>query len=264
MALKRKITKDEHAKLAKDLQSEYRADGDGFVLETEGDDDTSGLKSALAKERESNKEFKRQVKEWEEKMATFEGIDPTQVRELMAKFEGDDEMKLIKAGKLDEVFNKRTEKLRAELQKKLDAKDVAIKVEQERTARYQQRVLDNHLRAAATKAGIHANAVEDALLRGRTLFTLDENDNAIQLDESKHPKIGKDGKTAFGPLEWLEGMKESAPHWFPANSSGSGAGGGKGNGVAGKTMLRADFEALGVTEKHATMKAGTKVVDAVK
>lgn len=250
--LKRKITKAEHEKLAKDLQVHYEADGDDFALKTEGDDPASeGLRSSLAKERDNVKEFKRQLKELSEQAAQWEGLDPAQVKELMAKFENDDEGKLIKAGKIDEVVSKRTERLRAEYDKKLLAKDVAIKAEQDRGAKYQQRVLDNAIRAAATKAGLHANAVEDALLRGRQLFTLTEEGEAVQLDDTKHPKIGKDGKTPYSPIEWLEGMKDTAPHWFPAGSSGSGANGDK--GVHGKrTIKRAEFDKLDPVAKAKT------------
>lgn len=251
MALKRKITKDEHGKLAKDLQAHYEADGDDFILKTEGDEDVGGLKTSLAKERDNVKEFKKQLKEVKDQLAEFEGIDLVTVKELMAKFENDDEGKLIKAGKLDEVITRRTEKLRAEYDKKLKAETEKVEAEKARVARYQQRVLDNAVRQAAAKAGLHAVAVEDALGRARAIFTLDDQDNAIQLDDTKHPKIGKDGKTPFGPGEWLEGMKETAPHWFPVNGSGAGALGDKGGHGGKKVYKRADFEKLPPQEQVA-------------
>lgn len=244
MALKRKVTKAEHEKLAKELQALYKADGEEFVLDAEGDDDTSGLKSALDKERANVKEFKRQLKEATEKMAEFEGIDPVAVKELLARMDGDEDMKLVKAGKIDEVVQKRTEKLRADLNKQIVAEQAKTKAEAERAAKYQQRVLDNAIRAAATKAGLHANAVEDALLRGRQLFTLTEEGEAVQLDEQKHPKVGKDGKTPFSPVEWLESMKETAPHWFPSGNSGGGANNANKNNGGKRIVKRADFDAM--------------------
>lgn len=46
MALKRKITKDQFDKLADNIKFEYAADGDSYVLQTEGDEDIGPLKRA--------------------------------------------------------------------------------------------------------------------------------------------------------------------------------------------------------------------------
>ena len=148
-------------------------------LDVTGIEDTSGLRSALQKERDAVKEAKRLQKEYEQR---FEGIDPDKVKSMMAKFENDDEAKLIAAGKIDEVVSKRTEKLRVELQKQVDAAKGETKAASDRAGKFSQRVLDNHIRAAAIKAGLHAHAVEDALFRARNMFSLDEAGEAVQLD----------------------------------------------------------------------------------
>lgn len=248
MALKRKITKDEHAKLAKELQSQYKADGDDFILETEGDEDNSGLKTALQKERDNVKEYKKQLKELNEK---FGDLDPEAYKELMARFENDDEAKLIKAGKIDEVIAKRTEKLTKEYDKKLAAEAKKTAEAIERSKKHQQRVVDNEVRAAASKMGLHEKAVDDALFRARTMFSLNDEGLVIQLDKDGHPIMGKDGKTLYAPTEWLEGMRESAPHWFPAGNSGSGAEGNNGgNRNTGKRVVkRADYDKMPIHEQ---------------
>ncbi|KVO86847.1 hypothetical protein WL21_06585 [Burkholderia ubonensis] len=110
-----------------------------------------------------------------------------------------------------------------------------------------QRSLDDQLRAAATKAGLHAHAVDDALFRGRHMFTLDENGHAVQLGEDGQPVLGKDGKTPFSPAEWLDSMKETAPHWFPVHASGSGGG----SGVRGAGIHRQDRAHMSPAEKSA-------------
>lgn len=46
MALKRKITKEQFDKLADNIKFEYVADGESYVLQTEGDEDTGPLKRA--------------------------------------------------------------------------------------------------------------------------------------------------------------------------------------------------------------------------
>lgn len=212
-------------------------------------EDTSGLKSALEKERKAARDAEKARKEFE---ARFIGIDPEKVKELMAKFDGDEEGKLIAAGKLDEVLARRTEKQRAQHEKDLKAAADKATAAEARAAKFSQRVLDNHVRAAATKAGVHAGAVEDALFRARTMFTLNEDGNAVQMAADGTVVIGKDGKTPFSPAEWLESMKETAPHWFPANGSGGGAQNGKGGGGG------EDLSALSPTARLTAARAGKK------
>lgn len=204
-----------------------------FHLDVDGIEDTTGLKNALNAERLAAKEAKRIAKEIEERYA---GIDPAKVREMMAKLENDGEAALIAAGKIDEVIARRTEKFKAESQRQIEEAKNAAKAAEARASKFSQRVLDNHIRQAATKAGLHQHAVEDALFRARSMFSLSEDGDAIQLGADGVPVLGKDGKTPFSPAEWLEGMKESAPHWFPASSSGGGAGGGKHTGANGKDL----------------------------
>jgi hypothetical protein len=47
MALKRKLTKAEHAALQPLLQAEYKAEGEDFVLDASGFEDPGELKRAL-------------------------------------------------------------------------------------------------------------------------------------------------------------------------------------------------------------------------
>lgn len=216
--------------------------------------EVTGLKS-------KNAELIGDSKKLKEQLARFEGIDPDVVRTIMKRFADDEEAGLIKAGKFDEVLEKRTSKMREDFQKQLDAaKGDATKARQLAKA-FQGRVLDDAVRAAATKAGLHAHAIEDALFRARSMFSLDENGQAVQLGDDGKPVLGKDGKSAFGPSEWLEGMKEKAPHWFPASASGGGAGG-SGKGADGKkTMTRAAFEALAPEARATAMADKTVITD---
>lgn len=217
-----------------------------FRLDVTGVEDTAGLKSALEKERASAKEAQRARRELETR---FAGIDPEQVKVLMSRFENDEEAKLIAAGKLDEVVRRRTDKFQTELRKQVETANGNVAAAEAKAAKFSQRVLDNHIRAAAAKVGLHSHAIEDALFRGRALFALDESGEAVQLDSDGKPVLGKDGKTPFSPVEWLEGMQESAPHWFPSKSSGGGAGGGASGAGGAKTITRAEFNALPPADK---------------
>jgi hypothetical protein len=221
----------------------------GFDLEVDGLEDTTGLKTALEKEREANKKAKKLSEDAiAAALAPFQGIDPVKTKALLAKFDNEEEATLIAAGKIDEVMTKRMAKRETELQKQVDAANQGKTVAEGVAGKFKTRVLDNHIRAAAGKSGLHPFAVEDALLRARSIFSLNDDGDAIQLGTDGQPVLGKDGKTPFKPEEWLESMKESAPHWFPAGNVGGGAGGGAGGGNA-KTMKRATFDALATSAK---------------
>lgn len=218
-------------------------------------EDTGGLKTALAKERQAVKDAKDAAKvAVQEAMKAFEGIDPVKTRALLAKFDNEEEAALIAAGKVDDVIARRMAKRDAEMQRQLDAAKAETESAKAVAGTFKGRVLDNHIRAAAAKAGLHPFAVDDALLRARALFSLDDKGEAVQLGADGSPVLGKDGKTAFSPAEWLDAMKEVAPHWFPASGSGGGAGGSGGAGAGGKTIRREAFEALSPHERSKVVK----------
>lgn len=264
MALSIAVDAATHAALPEAQRGLYVAgEGGSFKLDVSGLEDVSGLKTALASQREEVRLAKvASKKQLEDALAPFAGIDPVATRAMLAKFESTDEAALIAAGKIDEVITKRMEKHNLAQQKLIDsanvARDGALKV----ADTFKERVLDNHIRAAAAKAGVHAGAIDDALLRARRLFSLNIDGNAVQFDEDGETMVlGKDGKTPFNPDEWLESMKESAPHWFPAGASGAGAGGGAKNATGGKTIKRSAFASLDSVEKASVMKSGIVVVD---
>lgn len=80
MALKKKITKTEYEKLATHFQGEYKADGDNFVLDIDGEEDIGALKRAKDREvqrakdlEDENKKLKAEKDEADRKAA--EGAD---------------------------------------------------------------------------------------------------------------------------------------------------------------------------------------------
>ncbi|MDM3628264.1 hypothetical protein O9403_18930, partial [Proteus mirabilis] len=84
------------------------------------DQQVSGLKA-------KNSELLGKLKEQGDNLKRFEGIDPDTVKGMLKRFENDEEAKLIADGKIDEVLNKRTERLRGDFDKKL--KEASSKAE---------------------------------------------------------------------------------------------------------------------------------------
>lgn len=75
MALKKKLTKEEHAKLSDALKGEYVEDGDGFRLDIDGDEDTGALKRAKDRESQLRRDAEKEAKELREKLEGIEGDD---------------------------------------------------------------------------------------------------------------------------------------------------------------------------------------------
>jgi hypothetical protein len=218
-----------------------------FHLDVTGLEDTKGLKSALESERKTAREAETARKALEKQ---FEGIDPTKFKEIMSRFDNDEELKLISAGKISEVVEKRMERQRADLERQVEAEKANTEAANKRADAHIQRVLDNEIRAVSGE--LHKFAVDDALLLGRQIFKLDDQGNAVQFGSDGRPVMGKDGKTPFSPAEWLEDMKKTKPHWFPASGSGGGAGG-QGAQYGGR-----DLSHLPPTERMTAARAAKK------
>lgn len=195
----------------------YTKGDDGkFKLGVEGVPDVTNLKKALQAERDARTAAERTAKD-------FEGLDAKEIRDMLKQMEGNEEAQLLKAGKIDDVIARRTQKLVQENERKLKEALEKVDAESTRAKRLIAKVLDGAVTAAASKAGLHPQAIDDAMLHARAIFSLDENGNAVQLGDDGKPVLGKDGKTPFTPSEWLESMREAKPHWFPATASGGGA-----------------------------------------
>lgn len=241
MALK--LILDSLDDISDELKNMYVESDGKFKLDVDGIEDTKGLKSALEKERAAAREARDALKK-------FDGIDPTKTREFMAKFENDEEAQLIANGKIDEVFQKRTEKYHTEVERQKKELADKITAAESKANAFRDRVLDDAIRAAASKfPDLHSSAIEDALLKMRKDFTLDENGNAVQLNSDGTIVTGKDGKTPYSPIEEFEASKVTKPHWWKVSNSGSSATG-KPNKVGGK-----DFSHLPPTERLTAARA---------
>ena len=219
-----------------------------------------GVEAAVAGLKKKNEELLGKNKEFQTRMAAFNGLDPEQARKLIDQMDHDEDLKLFSEGKKAVVIDKYTERMRTAHTTELEAERAQTLAEKQRADAYRGAVLDNQIRAVTTD--LHKGAVEDALLQARQLFSLDAKGNAVKLDAEGRPELGKDGKTPFSPAEWMEMQRELKPHWFPASTSGSGSNGAQGSGSGtGKTMKRGDFDALNPIQKANVARSGTRIVD---
>lgn len=218
------------------------------AVETE----TTGLKS-------KNSELLGNLKTVKDALKAFEGLDPVRAKALVDQIDNDDDTKLIAAGKKNEVIEKYTARMRAEHATQLEALGGQVKAQVEIANTYRGAVLDNQIRAVC--GDLHKGAVDDALLHARSIFSLDAKGNAVKMNPEGVPELGKDGKTPYNPVEWMEQQRELKPHWFPAQSSGSGAGGANGTGSGAKTIKRSAYDQLTPVQQGNTVRSGVAIVD---
>lgn len=186
-----------------------------------------------------NSELLGKLKEATDSLKRFDGIDPDAVKNIMQRFADDEEAKLIAEGKIDDVLNKRTERLRADTEKQIKAANDRAEKAEAFAGKFRDRVLGDAIRGAALKVGALPGAADDIILRARGSFTLNDDGEAVAVDGDGNPVLGKDGKTPLSPAEWVESLKETAPHLFQAGE-GTGAGGHKPVGGAG-AMKRSEM-----------------------
>ena len=212
----------------------------------------AAVEAAVGGLKTKNSELLGKLKAAGDQLKSFEGIDPEAVRGILSKFANDEEAALIAKGDIDTVLAKRADRMKAGFEKDLKLAQDAATNASSRTEKFASRVLKGEVVGAASEAGVHKYAMEDAMLAAARDFELDDDGNPI----AREGKYGKDGK----PLtlkEWFAEMKDSRPHWFPATGNGGGAGHGGGNGS--KVMTQADFDALPAKQRAAAMESGVSI-----
>lgn len=235
---------------------QFMADGDGGEGGiSQADVDAAVAKAvsdATTKLTGKNDELKGELGKAKDILKKFEGLDADDVRSTMDLFNQSEEAKLLKEGKFDEVISKRTEKLRgdydgkmADLQKERDAAtEAGSKFEQ----LYKNKIVDDEIRKIALEAKVIPEALEDVLRRGRDVFQL-AADGTIEARD-KDGNLLKSGDHLMDPKLFVEGLKKSAPYYWPG-STGTGAAGGSGGGAGNDVDAQlADAAAKGDTKKY--------------
>lgn len=205
------------------------------MIEAAVNEQVAGLKA-------KNGELIGKEKELKASLAQFEGIDPEAVRTILKRFVDDEEATLIKQGKLDEVLNKRTERMAADWDKKLKAEQARAEKQKARGDKLAERAMAEAIIKASQKAGALPEATEDIVLRAKGAgWTIDDDANVIAMNGDT-VVFGKDGKTPLTPEEWAASLRENAPHLWP-RAQGSGAMGTNGSPKGGPDLSKLPPEA---------------------
>lgn len=150
-----------------------------FALQVEGIEDTSGLKSALQKERVQREAAEKQRKSWDKL-----GKTPDEIQEMLDAQAKADEARALEAGNFDSVKRQMNEKHAAEI--------AAIRASEDALRqKYKSRILD----AEAVSAIAAAKGVPDLLMPIVQRFTkVDDNDNAVVVDAKGDPRVNGKGE----------------------------------------------------------------------
>lgn len=208
MGLKYRIKKLEDAPEA--VRGLYKADGEEFVLDAEG----VVPKERLDEFRDNNIALQKQLEK-------LKDVDPVKYRELMNLQREVEEGQLLKAGKIDEVVNSRVTAMKRSLEEERDGFRARAETSE---AQLSVLLIDSAVRSEALKLGAVPTALDDVVLRARTVYKMKDG-AAVPHNDKGEVVFGRDGKTPMPMTDWVVTLKKTAPHLF-ANSQGGGAGGG--------------------------------------
>lgn len=188
------------------------------------DKDINGLKS-------KNAELLTTLGTATEKLKGIEGVDIDGLLALKETVESDEILKLASEGKHSEAIEKATEKIRVTHSAELDTMTTKIEELQNSNIKNSNLVdkllIDGGSQSAFVKAKGIETAIDDIALRARSVFKVEDGELVARDADGEMIKGEK------GPLtmpEWIESLKETAPHLFPASET-VGVKGGKGTKV---------------------------------
>jgi hypothetical protein len=230
-------------------RSLYKESNGKFVLDVDGYEDPTNLKSALQKEREAAKTAAKQVQQW-----AALGKSPEEIQALVEAQAQAERDKLVKGGEWEKLKAQMTDAHKAELSKK----DEAIAA--------REKALSKHLVDAAAVTALAAAKGSAALLlphiRAAVKVVEEDGEYVVRvIDKTGSPRVN--GKGDFLTIEDLVGeMRQSEEYGRAFDASGTTGGGAQGSGGASgaKTIKQAAFDALKPADRAKRMAEGYQVV----
>lgn len=187
----------------------YEKQEDGkFRLDVEG-----------AVPREKLDEFRNTNIDLLRKLDGFKGVDPTKYQTLLGLEKKLTDKELIEAGKVDEVVQSRIKTMSSEHEATVSTLNGQLSIANKQL---ESLLIDSAVRVKALEAGVLPTAVDDVMLRAKTVFKIVDG-QAVPHSNDK-PMYGKDGVNVMSVDEWVGSLAKSATHLF-GQTQGGGAGG---------------------------------------
>jgi len=207
------ITKDEMLKAISDAVSE----------------NTSKLTSDFDEKR---KTLLAETKAAKEAAKQFDGMDIEQVKKMLSVYENDEEAKLIADGKIEEVIDKRVERIKADHESEKATSvlelETVVKERDNYKTMYEDKLVDIQFRTEAEKAGVLPKAIDDAVRRGADAFKIDTAGN-LEARDANGELVKTEAGVLLSPKLFIEQLKTTHPYYWP-QGQGSGATGATGDG----------------------------------
>jgi len=241
-----KFTVDDLAAVPAEAHNFYEKTDAGYRLKVEGVEDVSGLKSALAKEREAAK-VARQYQAL--------GMTPEEIAQIKAEREKGEEERARKAGEFD--------KLREKIAAQHQAEIASIRAEMEAIAKSEQEArIVNGLTSALSEAGASAEGLKllPGILASRAKMETVDGKRVVRILDADGSAMLVKGKDAtFADL--AASVANEYPSLFKATTkAGSGTQTATaGAGSAAKTVTRSQFDSMSPLERSRLR--GVKIVD---
>jgi len=220
--------------VAESFRGLYEQDGDWFYLKEYEPEDTTGLRNALAAEKEERRKAK-------EALDKFKDVDPEKYQQLLKTTEDAERKRLESKGAWEALEKQLIEKH----QKDMESRDTRIGT---LTEALNKRLVD----AEATAAIAAAKGVPQLLLpHVRASIKVSEEDGeflAKVVDTKGNPRIGDAKGTPMTITQLIEEMKQSEVFGRAFEASGAGGSGasnqngGSANGL--RTVKASDQDAL--------------------
>ena len=155
----------------------------------------------------------------------FEGIeDPAEALEALKLITENDDIRMIKEGKFEEVIERKTSQIKSDYEAQI--MEVAGELEKYKglasdyQSRFESKVIDDSIREAAIKAKVRPEALEDILNKGRMIFSLGE-DGTVEARSKKDNKLLKtEDDKILTTFNWMENLKSTSPHYWPPSKGG--------------------------------------------
>lgn len=245
MALKAKISKDDHAKLADALKEHYVERDGAFVLEAEG----LVASTALEGERAARAKAARDFQELKDKIGD---LDPEAARKALKQVQELADRKLLDEGKVEELIKARTDAMRVDhenqingFKKQITERDTTIGT---LTGTLKKLRINSELMPLAVKKGVQPGALSDVISR---MTITGEGLGGIKWDidgDQVVAKVGdqiKYGKDPQKPMSFEEGLdllaaNPESKHLFAPNQGGGAGGGSRSSGSGGSRTISND------------------------
>lgn len=184
------------------------------------DSATSGLKT-------KNDDLLKDIKAKNEHLAKFEGIDPDKFKQIFANISASEEAKLLSEGKVDEVLNRRTDKMRADSEAKEGEYKKQLGEYQGKVSDLQQKLNNKQLadafRDECIKQDVLPEAYDNVIRDAMEMFRVMEDD-AIEARDKNGNLIKTKEDYILTPERFVHGLQATKAFYFKG-SVGGGSGG---------------------------------------